>query len=99
MILCLIVPTVFILLMNIKDVRKMMLRAAALSMTSGDFVYIVPEFQGNARIDASVWQKNDRTDVVSNGHCKAVFFAGSFFRAFAKIRIRAGIIFALSHCG
>ena len=32
-------------------------------------------------------------------YCKAPFFAGVFFRAFAKISIRAGLIFALSHCG
>ena len=30
---------------------------------------------------------------------KPLFLRGSFFRAFAKISIRAGLIFALSHCG
>ena len=30
---------------------------------------------------------------------KPLFFAGVFFRGFAKISIRAGLIFALSHCG
>ena len=33
-------------------------------------------------------------------YCKAPFFrGGSFFRAFAKISIRTGLIFALSHFG
>ena len=32
-------------------------------------------------------------------YCKALFFAGVFFRAFAKISIRVELIFALSHSG
>ena len=31
-------------------------------------------------------------------YCKALF-RGGLFRAFAKISIRVGLIFALSHCG
>ena len=54
---------IFILVMNLDDVRRMMLRAVDLEMTTGDYVYIVPEFSGEARISSSVWRRNDRTDV------------------------------------
>ena len=58
---------VFILIMNLPDVRRLLLRAAALGMTSGDYVYIVPEFQGLAKITKDVWyRKGDPMNSVSD---------------------------------
>ena len=65
---------VMILIMNLPDVRKLMLRAAGLGMTNGDFVYIVPEFQGESRITRDVWRNNDRTDIRARKAFRSVLF-------------------------
>ena len=65
---------VFILFMSINDVRKMMLRAAYLGMTTGDNVYIVPEFQGSARITSDTWRRNDATDVKARKAFRSILF-------------------------
>jgi len=58
--------SVFLLIMSLKNTRKIMLRAAALGMTSGDYVFIVPDFSGTSRIGTNVWRRNDPDDVVSD---------------------------------
>ena len=65
---------VFVLLLNLNDLRRLMLRAAALGMTTGDYVYIVPEFQGNARINSEVWRRNDKTDIAARRAFRSVLF-------------------------
>ena len=65
---------VFILFMGINDVRRIMLRAAFLGMTTGDHVYLVPEFQGNARITSDIWRRNDKTDVKARKAFRSILF-------------------------
>ena len=65
---------VFILILSLKDVRTIMLRAARLGKTNGEYVYIVPEFQTKAAISKEVWQKGERNDVRARKAFRSVLF-------------------------
>ena len=65
---------VFVLILGLENVRRMMLRAEELSMTSGSYVYIVPEFQGEARITKETWRRNDNKDVKARKAFRSVLF-------------------------
>ncbi|KAK3783192.1 hypothetical protein RRG08_046985 [Elysia crispata] len=53
---------VFVLIMETNDVRELIVRANKLKMTTGEYVYIVPEFLGLARISSDVWRRRDGND-------------------------------------
>ncbi|GFS18057.1 atrial natriuretic peptide receptor 3 [Elysia marginata] len=53
---------VFVLIMDTDNVRELILRATKLKMTTGEYVYIVPEFLGLARISSDVWRRRDGND-------------------------------------
>ncbi|KAH9498464.1 hypothetical protein Btru_007554 [Bulinus truncatus] len=53
---------VYILLMNIDDVRRLLIRATGLSMTQPEYLYIVPDIEGFEHTGLNVWQKNNSED-------------------------------------
>ncbi|GFO07276.1 guanylate cyclase [Plakobranchus ocellatus] len=53
---------VFVLVMETDNVRQFMVRANRMKMTTGEYVYIVPEFLGLARISSDVWRRRDGKD-------------------------------------
>ncbi|KAK6990060.1 Nitrogen permease reactivator protein, partial [Biomphalaria glabrata] len=55
---------VYVLLMSLPDVRRCLLLAARLGMTSREYLYIVPDIEGSVSTNRSPWQFNDTDDMV-----------------------------------
>ncbi|KAH9504635.1 Nitrogen permease reactivator protein [Bulinus truncatus] len=65
---------VYILLLELKYVRNLLLRASALGMTRSEYLYIVPEIMGGERIDVDVWRRNDSYDLEAQRAFRATLF-------------------------
>lgn len=61
-----LVSVVYLLLMNIGDVRSLLLRATTLGMTQPEYLYIVPDIEGFEHTGLDVWRRNDSNDDVSD---------------------------------
>ncbi|XP_055884302.1 atrial natriuretic peptide receptor 1-like isoform X2 [Biomphalaria glabrata] len=65
---------VYVLLMSLPDVRRCLLLAARLGMTSREYLYIVPDIEGSVSTNRSPWQFNETDDMAAKKAFQTVMF-------------------------